>query len=61
MPSHSSWCGAVASLRKATAGVTREQRTLAAKAGLKLPKRLPKLVAAARLRTESTSGARGAA
>jgi hypothetical protein len=55
VPTHPSWRLAVAELRKATARVTREQRTLAAKAGLKLSKRLPKLVAAARLKVAYAS------
>jgi hypothetical protein len=55
VPTHPSWRLAVAELRKATAGATREQRTLAAKAGLELSKRLPKLVAAARLKVAYAS------
>ena len=50
MPLHATWREAVAILRKSTAGVTREQRKLAVRAGIKFPKKLPKLVAAARLK-----------
>ena len=45
-----SWRVAVANLRNLTAGVTPKQRKLAARVGLQLPKSLPRLVAAARLK-----------
>ncbi len=41
---------AAENLRKLTSGITRKQRELAARVGLKLPKSLPSLVAAARLK-----------
>jgi hypothetical protein len=50
MPTHPSWRVAVANLRNLTAGVTPKQRKLAARVGLQLPKSLPRLVAAARLK-----------
>jgi len=42
MPTNPSWQAALASLRKLTTGVTREQRELAARVRLKLPKSLPR-------------------
>lgn len=50
MPTHSTWRGVVANLREATAPVTPGQRKLGTQAGIQLPKTLPKLIAAARLK-----------
>jgi hypothetical protein len=50
MPTHATWRVVVANLRKVTGNVTAKQRKLAAAVSLKLPKILPRLVAAARLR-----------
>jgi hypothetical protein len=50
MPTHSSWRGAVAALREVTRTVTSQQLKLAAHVGIQLPKALPQLVAASRLR-----------
>jgi len=50
MTTYSSWRNPVENLRKATQRVTPEQVKLAAFAGIELPKTLPQLVAAARLK-----------
>ncbi len=50
MSTYPSWRVAAENLRKLTSGITRKQRELAARVGLKLPKSLPSLVAAARLK-----------
>jgi hypothetical protein len=50
MPTHSTWRGAVAELRKITGSTTGQQRKLATLADIRLPKGLPKLIAAARLK-----------
>src|SRR6266849_1005760 len=50
MPTHPNWRVVVQNLRKATGNVTPKQLKLARAVGLKLPRNLPKLVAAARLR-----------
>jgi Domain of unknown function (DUF4263) len=50
MPTHSTWRRAVRELRKSTGRTTTQQRRLATLAGIRLPKGLPKIVAAARLK-----------
>src|SRR5690242_11342279 len=55
MATHSSWREAVADLRKLTRDATHQQRKLAKPAGLRLPKELPQLVAAARLKVTLAS------
>jgi hypothetical protein len=55
MSTHSSWREAVAELRKITAGATSQQQKLATLVGIRLPKVLPKLIAAARLRVAIAS------
>jgi hypothetical protein len=48
---HNSWRGAVADFGKRTRPVSDKQKKLAASVGIKLPTKLPQLVAAARLQT----------